>query len=99
MLLRPIYMVARFFAFADKEGVDGAINGIGRASVATSVASGATDRVVVDGLVRGAGAAVLAGGGGVTKLQSGRLRTYLGVGIALTAVILLVVSIVFHSPT
>ena len=99
LLLRPAYLAAQFFAFADREGVDGAVNGIGRASVATSLASGATDRVVVDGLVRGTGAAVLAGGGGVTRLHGGRLRTYLGLGVALTAVVLLVLSLVLTSPS
>ncbi len=93
-LLRPVYLIATFFAFADREGVDGAVNGIGRAGLATSTGSGVVDRVVVDGLVRGTGAAVLAGGDGVARVQSGRLRTYLGVGVALTALALLVVSIV-----
>ena len=89
--LRPAYHVARFCAFADSEGVDGAVNGVGRAAQGTSDLSGAVDRVVVDGAVRGTGFVVLAGGGGLSRMQSGRLRTYLAVGVALVAVVLIVV--------
>jgi NADH-quinone oxidoreductase subunit L len=99
LILRPAYLIARFFAFADKEGVDGAVNGIGRAATHTSALSGATDRVVVDGLVRGTGAAVLLGGDGVARMHGGRLRSYLGLGVALTAIVLLVVAVFAYLPT
>ena len=90
-VLRPAYHVARFCAFADAEGVDGAVNGVGRAARGASEVSGAVDRGVVDGAVRATGAVVLAGGGGLSRMQSGRLRTYLAVGVALTAIVLILV--------
>ncbi len=91
-LLRPAYWVATFFAWSDGAGVDGAVNGIAKAGRGASKGSGATDRVVVDGAVKGTGALVLAGGGGVSRLQSGRLRAYVGMGVALVSVTLIVVS-------
>jgi NADH-quinone oxidoreductase subunit L len=90
-ILRPAYQLATFFAWADGAGVDGAVNGVGRAGVAAARGSGATDRVVVDGAVRLSGAAVLAGGGAVSRTQSGRIRTYLGLGVALVSIVLIVV--------
>jgi NADH-quinone oxidoreductase subunit L len=90
-VLRPAYHVARFCAFSDAEGVDGAVNGVGKVTKGTSVVSGAIDHGVVDGAVRGTGAVVLAGGGGLSRMQSGRLRTYLALGVALVAVVLIVV--------
>jgi NADH-quinone oxidoreductase subunit L len=64
---------------------------VGKAAKGTSAVSGAVDRDLVDGAVRGTGAAVLAGGGGLSRMQSGRLRTYLAVGVALVAVVLILV--------
>ena len=90
-LLRPAYLVSKFCGFADAEGVDAAVNAVGRATRRTSRASGKTDSVVVDGAVRGTGWLMLAGGGGVSRLQSGRIRTYLAVGVALVAVALILV--------
>ena len=40
LILRPVYLIAQFFAFTDREGVDGAVNGIGRAATTTSVRLG-----------------------------------------------------------
>jgi NADH-quinone oxidoreductase subunit L len=88
-LLRPAYQVAKFCGFADAEGVDGAVNGVGRWFRSTSRISGKADHAVVDGAVRGTGAAFLAGGSGVSRLQSGRVRTYLAVGVALVALVLI----------
>lgn len=50
---------------------------------------GTIDRVVVDGAVRGTGAVILAGGDGVARTQSGRIRTYVAFGIAAVALILI----------
>ncbi len=91
LVLRPIYLVARFFSWTDGEGVDGAVNAIGRGTVVTARASGVVDAAVVDGAVRGTGAVVLAGGGGLSRVQSGRLRTYLALGVVAVALVLILV--------
>jgi NADH-quinone oxidoreductase subunit L len=88
-VLRPFYQVARFCGFADREGVDGLVNAVGRGTQSTSRGSGATDRIVVDGAVRGTGGLILVGGDGLSRVQSGRLRTYLGLGVAAVAATLL----------
>jgi NADH-quinone oxidoreductase subunit L len=90
-ILRPAYEVARFFAWIDAEAVDGAVNGVGRATQNASRVSGVVDAKGVDGAVRGTGAVVLAGGDAASRVQSGRVRTYLAVGVAVVAVVLLLV--------
>jgi hypothetical protein len=42
--------------------------------------------------VRGAGAVVLMSGDGVGRVQSGRIRTYVAVGVACVALVLILVS-------
>jgi NADH-quinone oxidoreductase subunit L len=92
VLLRPAYVLASVLNWADREGVDGAVNGIGRSARRTADASGTVDHVVVDGAVRGTGAAVLAGGGGISRVQSGRIRTYVACGVGAVALVLVLVS-------
>ena len=89
VILRPAYVLASVLAWADREGIDGAVNGLGRTAVSAAQGSGTVDRVVVDGAVRGTGALILAGGAGVARTQSGRIRTYVAFGIAAVAVILI----------
>ena len=89
VILRPAYVLANVLAWTDREGVDGAVNGIGRTAASAARGSGTIDRVVVDGAVRGTGAAILAGGDGVARTQSGRIRTYVAFGIAAVALILI----------
>jgi NADH-quinone oxidoreductase subunit L len=84
-LLRPAYLVAQFFGWADREGVDGIVNGVGRGAQRTSRGSGAVDRVVVDGAVRGTGAVVLVGGEVLGRAQSGRIRAYIAWGVVFLA--------------
>ena len=92
LVLRPAYTLAKILSWADAEGVDGAVNGIGRTAQSASRGSGWADAKVVDGAVRGAGAAVLAGGGGLSRLQSGRFRTYVAAGVVVVATVLVVLS-------
>jgi NADH-quinone oxidoreductase subunit L len=91
LVLRPAYLVASFFAWADGAGVDGAVNAVGRGGKRTSRVSGTVDRVVVDGAVRGTGAVVLAGGSGLAWVQSGRIRRYIGLGVGAVGLVLVVV--------
>jgi NADH-quinone oxidoreductase subunit L len=92
LVLKPAYAFAKFLSWTDAEAVDGAVNGIGRTGMATSRVSGAVDTNVVDGAVRGAGAVVLMSGDGVGRVQSGRIRTYVAVGVACVALVLILVS-------
>jgi NADH-quinone oxidoreductase subunit L len=92
VLLRPAYLVARFFAWTDARGVDGAVNAVGRAGARTAGRSGRFDAKVVDGAVRGTGAAILAGGEGLSRVQSGRIRTYIALGVAAVALVLILLS-------
>jgi NADH-quinone oxidoreductase subunit L len=92
--LRPAYLVASFFAWADGAGVDGAVNAVGRGGQRTSRVSGAVDHVAVDGLVRAVGGGVLAGGGGLARVQSGRIRLYIGIGVAAVAAALVLVYVI-----
>jgi NADH-quinone oxidoreductase subunit L len=91
VLLRPAYLVAAFFGWVDREGVDGIVNAVGRGGQRTSRGSGAVDRVVVDGAVRGTGFVVLAGGDGLGRLQSGRIRAYIGWGVVAVSAALVAV--------
>jgi NADH-quinone oxidoreductase subunit L len=89
LILRPSYSIARFFAWSDAEGVDGAVNGVGATTVGTAKVSGLVDTYAVDGAVKLTGAVVLAGGGGFARAQSGRLRTYIAFGVVVVATSLL----------
>jgi NADH-quinone oxidoreductase subunit L len=88
VVLRPTYAVARFFAWTDVAGIDGAVNAVGRGGRWAARASGLTDDICVDGVVRDVGAVALAGGERVTRTQNGRIRFYLSVSIGIVAVIL-----------
>jgi NADH-quinone oxidoreductase subunit L len=88
VLLRPAYALARLFALADARGVDGVVNAAGRGGLFAARASGLTDAIVVDGAVKDVGAACLAGGGAVSRMQSGRVRLYLSLSVGLVALIL-----------
>jgi len=88
VLLQPAYAFATLCGRVDKYGVDGVVNAIGRGGLAMATLSGLNDREVVDGAVKGVGASALAGGGVVSRLQSGRVRFYLSVSVGVVAVIL-----------
>ena len=66
----------------------GVVNAVGRGGRRVAGFSGAHDQLVVDGAVRGVGEVTLAGGGRVSKLQSGRVRFYLSVSVGVVAVVL-----------
>jgi NADH-quinone oxidoreductase subunit L len=93
VVLRPAYAVSSFFAWADSNAVDAVVNGIGAGGKQAATASGTVDRAVVDGAVRGVGQAALAGGSGVSGLQSGRLRFYLSLSVAIVAATLVLLRI------
>jgi NADH-quinone oxidoreductase subunit L len=90
-VLRPAYLAATFFGWVDAQKVDGAVNAVGRGGKRASDISGAADRIVVDGAVRGTGALVLVGGDGLSQVQSGRIRLYIGLGVTLVSAALVLV--------
>ncbi len=89
VVLRPAYGLAAWFTATDQRGVDGVVNAVGRGGTRGARVSAFVDRVVVDGLVRLTGAVCQFLGAGVSLLQSGRVRLYLGVSVGALAVILL----------
>jgi NADH-quinone oxidoreductase subunit L len=92
VILRPAYYVAQFLGWVDTRGVDGAVNAVGRSGTRTATGSGRFDAKVVDGAVRVTGAAVIAGGEGLSRVQSGRVRTYLALGVTAVAIVLILLS-------
>jgi NADH-quinone oxidoreductase subunit L len=72
-----IHFLTRMLRWFDDTIVDGAVNGSGVATKATSYASGRFDAVVVDGLVNLT--AYVSGVGGLLlrKLQTGKVQTYI----------------------
>jgi NADH-quinone oxidoreductase subunit L len=86
VVLRPAYAVAALFSWIDRGAVDGAVNGVGGVGRGSARLSGATDRHVVDGAVRGTGVLAWFFGGIATRLQGGRVRSYLGLSVAAVAV-------------
>ena len=92
VILRPAYYLAHFLGWVDSRGVDGAVNAVGRSGTRTATQSGRFDAKVVDGAVRLTGAAVIAGGEGASRVQSGRVRSYLALGVAAVAIVLILLS-------
>jgi NADH-quinone oxidoreductase subunit L len=88
VLLRPAYAIAGLFAWTDAHVVDGLVNAVADGGKKASRESGRADAVVVDGAVLGTGALALAGGSGVSRLQSGRVRLYLSLSVGAVAAVL-----------
>ncbi|MFQ5845382.1 MAG: proton-conducting transporter membrane subunit, partial [Planctomycetota bacterium] len=74
----------------DDDGVDGAVNAVGRGSVVASEISGDHDQIVVDGAVNLVADVTEAAGAVAVTAQTGRLRNYLFGAIAVTTAVLLV---------
>jgi NADH-quinone oxidoreductase subunit L len=89
VLLRPAYGLTRWFTLTDQGGVDGLVNAVGRGGSRGGRVSAFFDRVFVDGAVRFVGGLCQVLGAGVSLLQSGRVRAYLGASLGVVALILL----------
>ena len=87
--LKPTYAAARLFTLIDTDGVDGAVNTVGRAGAKVGSGSAWTDNVIVDGFVRLIGAVTQLGGTIVSMLQSGRVRLYLSLSAGVIVFVLL----------
>ena len=88
-LVRLTYLLASVSAFVDK-AIDVAVEIVGAVAKLASRASDAVDERVVKGGAFAVGAGVKKGGGGFSRLQAGRVQTYLSV-VAVGAVVLVVI--------
>jgi NADH-quinone oxidoreductase subunit L len=69
--------IAQAAYWSNQHVIDGAVNAAGRgATLAGRVAYDVLDQRLVDGAINGIGIETSAAGGGLTKLQSGRLQRY-----------------------
>jgi NADH-quinone oxidoreductase subunit L len=76
-VVRPFLALCRAVARFDLLVVDGAVNATGLLTRLVSWFAGLADRFVVDGTVNGIANAVAAGGRTLSRLQTGRIGTYL----------------------
>jgi hypothetical protein len=88
VLLKPAYAVASLFGWCDAHVVDGLVNAVARGGKRSSNLSGRADASLVDGAVNATGAIALAGGSGVSGLQSGKIRFYLSLSVGAVAAVL-----------
>jgi NADH-quinone oxidoreductase subunit L len=85
--------LSRGLAWWDREVVDGLVNWVGRMGARLGVASGWTDREVVDAqFVHGASGLAWGAGGLFSKMQGGRVRVYVYQAVIATAVLALVIA-------
>ncbi len=88
VVVRPFLAFCRKIAGFDLRVIDGVVNGTGWFTRFVSWLVGLHDRFVVDGLVNAVADAAAAGGRTLSRLQTGRIGTYLagiGVGVVFLA--------------
>ncbi|MGQ0633523.1 MAG: NADH-quinone oxidoreductase subunit L [Planctomycetaceae bacterium] len=76
VIVRPVHVVARFFAALDKYVLDGLIHALAKATVLLSQWDRMFDEQVIDGLVNRVAEVTYATGRTFRLLQTGRLRQY-----------------------
>ena len=76
LLVRPALVVANWCRVADAKGIDGVVDGTGRAAVTVAKAHGVFDQGAVDRVANAIADASQALGRGFRSLQTGRLRQY-----------------------
>ncbi|MBI3871800.1 MAG: NADH-quinone oxidoreductase subunit L [candidate division Zixibacteria bacterium] len=76
LFVRPYYTMCRGWFWFDQHAIDGAVNGLGRVSVAWSVFNRWFDETFVDGAVNGVGWLTRGFGAIVRHLQTGRVQNY-----------------------
>ncbi|MGC8841416.1 MAG: NADH-quinone oxidoreductase subunit L [Candidatus Sumerlaeaceae bacterium] len=76
-VIRPFLTLCRFIARFDLSVIDGVVNGTGWLTRFVSWLVGVHDRFVVDGIVNTVADAAAAGGKTLSRLQTGRVSTYL----------------------
>jgi NADH-quinone oxidoreductase subunit L len=76
LLVRPALRVGGWCRWFDTYVIDGVVNWLGRFTVGVSRESGRADRYVVDGLVNLLARVCYGVGGGLRRVQTGYLRSY-----------------------
>ena len=89
--VRGFVTVARAAAWLDEVVVDGVVAALAGVVRTAAWLSGAIDRYVVDGAVNGVAEALLGGGRGLRRLQTGRVNNYV-LGVAVGVVLLIVLT-------
>ncbi len=74
---RPLHGAARALDRVERDGLDAAVDGIGRAGLALARSQAWVERRVVDAAVDGVAHGVGRGGASLRRVQSGRLHEYL----------------------
>ena len=87
----PIAKAAYWF---NQQGIDGAVNGIGRTAVKTgNFVYQQIDQRVVDGAVNGAGLAASGIGGAARRIQTGKVQNYAALFVAATGLAALAIAL------
>ncbi|MCX7701740.1 MAG: NADH-quinone oxidoreductase subunit L [Gemmataceae bacterium] len=76
LLVRPALVVANWCRLVDAKGIDGVVDGTGRAAVAVAKGHGIFDQGAIDRVANAVAAASQAVGAGLRRIQTGRLRHY-----------------------
>ncbi len=91
LVVHPVEDFARAADFIDRRLIEGIVANLARIARGAAALGGAIDRFVIDGLIDGLTAGLVAVGRRFQKLQSGRLNQY-SLGIALGAALLVVIA-------
>jgi NADH-quinone oxidoreductase subunit L len=77
MFVRPVMVVARWFATFDRVVIDGLLHGLANVTLDISVLDRRFDEGVIDGMVNAVGDAIFAVGRSLRVIQTGNLRQYI----------------------
>ncbi|HCU25705.1 MAG TPA: NADH-quinone oxidoreductase subunit L [Deltaproteobacteria bacterium] len=89
LVVNNLLRLNNFLAAFDNIVIDGFVNFLGTATRITSKVTGFFDNAYIDGLVNGLSRSVIAAGGQLRKLQTGRIQNYLYVAMAGVLVLML----------
>ena len=95
VIIKPYIVLADLLWAADRNGIDGVVNGVAKGWVAATSAAATFDRVVIDGAVMGLAALSKRAGETLRKLQTGRLQSYQR--LALSAAVAFMIYLVIYA--
>ena len=92
VFVRPAVRLAELCGLFDNKVIDGAVNGVGNATVAVSAAVGEFDNTVVDGAVNGVASGTMATGQRLRRAHTGLVQSYMvaiyaGAGVSLAVLL------------
>jgi len=92
VFVRPAVRLAELCGIFDNKVIDGAVNGVGNATVAVSAAAGEFDNTVVDGAVNGVASGTMAAGQRLRRAHTGLVQSYMvaiyaGAGVSLAVLL------------